>query len=152
MRSSFQARDSALANESGFTLVELLVVLVIIGVLLGIAVSVYPGFETRAQQTAAMSDVRQAVFDAEAYYSDHNTYAGTPAMSASELKTDDDSGLVVSVSGSPGVVTAKAEGIGLTYCISAVDNSHWAHVIGPGGQVINDDNDAGGPATSDPCP
>jgi type IV pilus assembly protein PilA len=151
MRSNFQARGSALANESGFTLVELLVVLVIIGVLLGIAVSVYPGFETRAQQTAAMADVRQAVFDAEAYYSDHSTYAGTPAMSASELKTDDDSGLLVSTSGSPGVVTAKAESA-VTYCVSAVVHGHWAHVIGPGGQVINDDNDAGGAATSDPCP
>ncbi len=73
-------------------------------------------------------------------------------MSPSELNADDDSGLVVSVSGSSGVVTAKAEGIGTTYCISAVVHGHSAHVIGPGGQVINDDNDAGGPAASDPCP
>ena len=63
-------------DESGFTLIELLVVLIIIGVLLAIAIPSYLGFQKSAQQTAAASDVRQAVPDSEAYFADNNTYTG----------------------------------------------------------------------------
>jgi type IV pilus assembly protein PilA len=98
LRQRLNARD-----ESGFTLIELLVVLIIIGVLLAIAIPSYLGFQKKAQQTAAMSDVRSAIPDAEAYYSDNNSYA---SMDASTLQTTYDSGMVISSSGSTGVVSA----------------------------------------------
>ena len=135
-------------DESAFTLIELLVVLIIIGVLLAIAIPSYLGFQKKAQQTAAMSDVRSAIPDAEAYYSDNNSYAG---MTAAGLQTTYDSGMKLYAAGPPevpGIVSAKPlPADSSKYCISAQDAGHWAHVQGPGGTVTNDTA-----AAADPCP
>ena len=141
LRQRINARD-----ESGFTLIELLVVLIIIGVLLAIAIPSYLGFQKKAQQTAAMSDVRSAIPDAEAYYSDQGNYT---SMSASGLQTTYDSGMqVIGVNGATQGISKAVVGSGgaQTYCISANVSGHWAHVTGPGGQVVNDST-----ASTDPC-
>jgi len=141
-----QERRATLADERGFTLIELFVVVFIIGVLLAIAVPAYLHFENAAQSTVAAADVREAITDATAYYADHNDYSG---MSPSSLRATYDSGLVISSGGSPGIGSAKPEGAGgNAFCISADDSDHWAHYNGPNGTVVTD------PATvtSDPCP
>ena len=69
-------------EESGFTVVELLIVLVIIGILLAIAVTSYLGFKNRANKTAAQANVLSAVSVVEVYYLNHGNYLFT-------LKPDD---------------------------------------------------------------
>jgi type IV pilus assembly protein PilA len=122
--------------ESGFTLIELLVVLVILAVLLAIAVPGYFGFEARAQQISAGSDVRAAMPSAEAFYSDHNTYTG---MTAALLRSTYDSGLTSNI------IKAEPTGTGGTYCISAKVGNSYSHVNGPGGTIALNE-------TADACP
>lgn len=72
--SSLQTRASAITREGrGFTLVEVLVVLVIIGVLLVIAVSAPNGFRDRSADAAAKANVREAMAAVKAYFSDNQT-------------------------------------------------------------------------------
>lgn len=71
------------AGDSGFTLVELLVVVVIIGVLVAIAVPMYLNYRKGAANKSAQSDVRAAVSAAEQFYTDNGNVYPIDAESAS---------------------------------------------------------------------
>jgi prepilin-type N-terminal cleavage/methylation domain-containing protein len=65
-----------LAGEEGFTLVELTIVLLILGILLTIAVPSYLSFKDRSYKTAAKADVAQAMRSVIAYGADN--YPNSP--------------------------------------------------------------------------
>jgi type IV pilus assembly protein PilA len=62
--------------EQGFTVVELLTVLIIIGILLAIAVPSYIGFRDRTANNAAKENLRAAQPSADTYYERKGTYVG----------------------------------------------------------------------------
>jgi type IV pilus assembly protein PilA len=69
--------DDVAILDGGFTLVELLVVMVIIAVLAGIAIPTYLNQRTNAEKTAAYSDLRHTAQMVESYAVDHDdSYAG----------------------------------------------------------------------------
>jgi general secretion pathway protein G len=82
------AKDKA-RNEAGFTLVELMVVLVIIAILMVIVFPTFVGAQTRAQKRAAESDLRTALVAAKTTYTDTgsyiNAFAGVPGPPATGL-------------------------------------------------------------------
>ena len=61
-------------NEQGFTLVELLVTVAIIGILASIAIPQFSSYRERAYDSSALSDLRNIVTAQEAYYIDSETY------------------------------------------------------------------------------
>jgi type IV pilus assembly protein PilA len=66
-------------DERGFTLIELMVVVLVIGVLVAIGLPTFLGARTRAWDAAAHSDIRNAFAAEKAYYSDNVTYTTNPA-------------------------------------------------------------------------
>ncbi len=66
-------------TRRGFTIVELLTVVVIIGILAAIAVPKYLSVKTSARVASMVSDLRNFTTVQESYFHDHNAYAPTPA-------------------------------------------------------------------------
>ena len=65
-----------LRNQRGFTLVELMIVIVIIGVLAAIAVPAYRSYVSKAQERTCEANRRTISTAAGMYYIEHdNTYA-----------------------------------------------------------------------------
>jgi len=63
-----------LKKQVGFTLLELLVSIAIISLLASIAISHYQNYRIRAFDTAARSDLKNAITALETYYLDNNIY------------------------------------------------------------------------------
>jgi type IV pilus assembly protein PilA len=65
--------------EEGFTLIELMVVVLIIAILIAIAIPTFLGARQRAQDRAAQSDLRNGLTAEKTFYTDSEEYSADTA-------------------------------------------------------------------------
>jgi prepilin-type N-terminal cleavage/methylation domain-containing protein len=139
-----------LQGEEGFTLLELMIVLIVLGILLTIALPSYLAFQDKADKTAAQQDVAQAMRAVTAYANDN--FPGSNADP--DLPTSNDNGYynislaalaarydasISTVPASPYVLDPVDWNGGLTsttdFCLTATVGRWTAVQHGPGGTI-----------------
>ncbi len=78
-------------NQKGFTIVELLIVIVVIAILAAISIVAYTGIQNRAKASSSQSAASQLVKKAQAYYTVSTTSAYPAAIA--DFATYDESKL-----------------------------------------------------------
>ena len=117
-------------NQKGFTLIELMIVIAIIGILAAIAIPQFSAYRTRSYNSAAVSDLRNAATSQEAYFVDESQYS--PAVANIIGSTY---GLFISSN-----VTVSVTGSGVTqYTMTASHSSgdQTYTLTGPGGSITH---------------
>jgi prepilin-type N-terminal cleavage/methylation domain-containing protein len=114
-------------NEKGFTLIELMIVIAIIGILAAIAIPQFSAYRQRSYNSAANADLRNAATAQEAYYVDSMTYTSAVGNLIGTY------GLYLS----QGVVFNVIRGNTSTYHMEAyhTSGSRTYSITGPGGSV-----------------
>lgn len=95
-------------NSSGFTIVELLIVIVVIGILAALVVTTYNGIQQKARDTERKTDINAMHGQLEAYNAQNGKYPTLanlvdPAFRAAEMKGLDGAALIA-----PGGTTIDA--------------------------------------------
>jgi prepilin-type N-terminal cleavage/methylation domain-containing protein len=72
-------------GEAGFSLIELLIVMIVIAILAELSVPAYLSVRAKAQQKSALESVRAAAPGMALWFSDHATYLGA---TVGQLNTD----------------------------------------------------------------
>jgi type II secretion system protein G len=118
-------------KQKGFSLIELLIVVAVIGILAAIAIPAYLGQQTKAKRHAAMENIQALSAAMEIYYQEHNNYGPDGTISGSAVKdryksfkpqTNYDFSVNINNSGQSYVITCESDDFG-SYSKVTLDNN-----------------------------
>jgi type IV pilus assembly protein PilA len=116
-----------LKKQGGFTLIELMIVIAIIGILAAIAVPQFGFYRKRSYNTAAHSDLKNFTTAQEAYFVDELTYCSSPTALTGSYGAFTSDGVTVTIN------TAGINTYGMVARHSLGDKTY--HILGPGGSI-----------------
>ncbi len=84
----------ALRNSKGFTIVELLIVIVVIGILAALVITTFTGIQRKARDTERTTDIKAIHSQLEAYYAQNGWYPALAEVNTTTLAGLDADALV----------------------------------------------------------
>ena len=97
-------------KNEGFTLIELMIVIAIIGILAAIAIPQFSAYRKRSYDSAAQADLRNAATAQEAYFVDNSRYCGTEDTL---------------IGGTYGLYITNAGGVSVVFTIESASNQSY---------------------------
>lgn len=104
-------------KTNGFTLVELMIVIAILGIVSAIAIPAYTGYIATARMTEAKNNIAALKLAEEEFFLENNSYF---------YDTSDDNANLASASQGLWTPTAGESGINFTYVVSSGSGSSYA--------------------------
>ncbi|MEK7603160.1 MAG: type II secretion system protein [Patescibacteria group bacterium] len=123
------------SKQQGFTIVELLIVIVVIGILAALVITTFTGIQQNGRNTERKTDVKALHGQVEAYYAQNGKYPTLANMNDSSWRTTNMKGLDAEALQDP-------KGTAQTLVAAAAANS-YAYAVTPSGC----DNGVGGDCT-----
>ncbi len=81
------------SKQSGFTIVELLIVIVVIGILAALVITTFTGIQQKARNTERTTDIKALHGQVEAYYAQNGKYPTLANLNDSTWRTANMKGL-----------------------------------------------------------
>lgn len=137
-----QFAKAAVRLQRGFTLMELMVVVAIVGILVGIAVPTYHDSVRKSRRGQAKADLAEAAQAMERYYTMQNTYVGanlTTIGAPTKSPKDGDAQYVISLNGAP---TASAFSLQAVPSATTGQNKDKCGTLGITNTGVKTPNDA----------
>jgi prepilin-type N-terminal cleavage/methylation domain-containing protein len=119
-------------KQSGFTIVELLIVIVVIGILAALVITTFTGIQQKARDTERQTDIKAIYGQVEAYYAQNGKYPTLANVNDATWRTTNMKGL-------DGEALKDPKGTAQTLVAAPADNA-YAYAVGP----ASCDNGAGG--------
>jgi prepilin-type N-terminal cleavage/methylation domain-containing protein len=131
-------------QNSGFTIVELLIVIVVIGILAALVITTYAGIQSKARNAHRQSDMQSLQTQIEAFYSQNAYYPSLGDMNTASWLTTNmkslDSGALVDPSNATGSSTLVRTAVAKSYAYAPTSDG--------AGTVCGSDTTSGGTDTT----
>ncbi len=114
-------------NQKGFTIVELLIVIVVIGILAALVITTFTGIQQKARDTERTTDIKALHGQVEAYYAQNGKYPTLANLNDSTWRSTNMKGLDAEAlkdpKGSAQTLAGSAGANTYSYAVTASDGS-----------------------------